>query len=138
MSNIVRLIFFAKEAEMRHAPQPNKSFIASAALTAPQTQYLLQVRFWLANVTSCGDLPFCGECDSSGPAGQLCTFSVPSWGHGGLDWGSGFPLNGWISDLNFSCVANPNPNLFFFSPFSSTLFIFLSTLFALQSIMDRH
>ena len=37
-----------------------------------------------------------------------CFFSTPGWGHGGLDWGSGFPVSGWMPDLSLSFALGSN------------------------------
>ena len=53
--------------------------------------FQLMVRFSLEGITdSCQGLPYC-ECAGGPGTGQkqYCYFSVDSWGHGGLDWGSG-------------------------------------------------
>ena len=60
--------------------------------------FKLMVRFKL-DVTDCGALPLC-SCSSAFGAG--CIFAPATWGHGGLDWGSGFPMAGWIAGLNAS------------------------------------
>ena len=43
-----------------------------------------------------------GGGGGGGGSGGRCWFTTPSWGHGGLDWGSGFPMAGWVPALNFS------------------------------------
>lgn len=46
-----------------------------------------------------------GGSSSSDPT---CFFTTRAWGHGGLDWGSGFPVSGWMPDLNVSFALGCN------------------------------
>jgi hypothetical protein len=85
------------------------------------------------SVTTCGSLAYC-ECEGgtmeeaeyvTSAAARLtadirrgsrgnharpkgCYFRATGWGHGGLDWGSGFPSSGFVSGLNVGYALGGN------------------------------
>ena len=100
---------------------------------APCTPYglglfALQLQFKLGGVRSCdqhGGIPHCmcrgpvppqpgcpclgdPRCPCAGEHDPGCFFAAPAWGHGGLDWGSGFPMSGHVPALNISFAVGAN------------------------------
>ena len=96
--------------DWRNMSGPLPGSAGGAAAQYGLGQFELMVRFSI-NATDCPDgLPFCSCGPGSNPVkGQRqCWFNPPAWGHGGLDWGSGFPLNGHVPALGLSFALGSN------------------------------
>lgn len=96
--------------DWRNMSGPLPGSAGGAAARYGLGQFELMVRLSI-NATDCpDDLPYCRCGPGSYPVkGQRqCWFNPPAWGHGGLDWGSGFPLNGYVPALGLSFALGSN------------------------------
>jgi len=71
--------------------------------------FSLLLRFAVGNHSAkCGFYSNFCKCESQTDDTIECFFETDAWGHGGLDWGSGFPMSGWVPGLNLSFSLGSN------------------------------